>query len=221
MKELHLPGMTLRIYGDGPGYRPAVWVHSHAPEELASRIASDCAVIAVETDAPVDLTPWPAPGLFPGEDDFTGGADGHIAALEATVPAAEAAMEGGVTARYVAGYSLGGLFAVYVLYRSPIFAGAACVSGSLWYDGWEAYAETHPFAAEDPRIYLSVGSREHRTRNRRMAAMKSAAQSLTEVWSARCPVVSEVRPGGHFDDPTGWLARGIDALVEMGEKPRI
>ena len=212
---LERPPYRLRIYGTGQEPRPVIWVHSHDADALAQRLEGRCALICVEKeDGLPDLSPWPAPALFRGEAGFTGGAPEHLTALEALLPEAEALLGFPVLRRGIAGYSLAGLFAVYALYHSPLFQDAASVSGSLWYDGWEDYALSHPLMAEQPRIYLSLGSQDHRTRNRRMAAVKGATQRLAAHWAALCPTRLEQNPGGHFDDPLGRLARGIAALAE-------
>ena len=76
------------------------------------------------------LSPWKAPAVFKGEGDFGCGADEYIAELvDEIVPAA--CSEYGVRPRaiYIAGYSMAGLFALYSLYKTDLFAGCASCSG--------------------------------------------------------------------------------------------
>ena len=63
---------------------------------------------------------------------------------------------------YISGYSLAGLFSLYSLHELDL-DGAISVSGSLWQEGWLEYLKNHPI--KNKRIYLSLGSKEHKTRN--------------------------------------------------------
>ena len=55
--------------------------------------------------------------------------------------------------RFLCGYSLAGLFALWAVYQTDFFAGTAAVSPSVWYPGWLGYAEEH--RALTPAVYLS------------------------------------------------------------------
>jgi predicted alpha/beta superfamily hydrolase len=65
-------------------------------------------------------------------------------------------------ARYVVGSSMGGLAALYMALRWPdVFAGAVCMSPSLWFDrrgifGWVDQQPSPPAS----RIYLDAGAKE-------------------------------------------------------------
>ena len=72
--------------------------------------------------------------------------------------------------------------------------------------------------AENPLIYISLGSREHKVRNVRMASVKVCTERLAAHWGKFCPVICESNPGGHFDDPEGRVVRGISRLLAYGGK---
>ena len=67
------------------------------------------------------------------------------------------------------GYSLSGLFALRAAYQTDRFWGIAAVLPSVWFPGWESYMETHGVQAS--AVYLGLGAREEKTRNKTMAAV--------------------------------------------------
>ena len=115
----------------------------------------------------------------------------------------------------LAGYSLGGLFALWAAYRTESFDGICAVSPSLWVRGWDAYAEGRVACAD--AVYLSLGEKEERARNLRMAAVgdcvRRQASRLTRQL-AEGKTVFEWNRGGHFDDEPGRMARGLAWTAE-------
>ena len=115
----------------------------------------------------------------------------------------------------LAGYSLGGLFALWAAYRTESFDGICAVSPSLWVRGWDAYAEGRVPCAD--AVYLSLGDKEERARNVRMAAVgdcvRRQASRLTRQL-AEGKTVFEWSRGGHFDDEPGRMARGLAWTAE-------
>lgn len=113
------------------------------------------------------------------------------------------------------GYSLGGLFALWAAYRTENFDGICAVSPSLWVRGWDAYAEGRVACAD--AVYLSLGDKEERARNVRMAAVgdcvRRQASRLTRQF-AEGKTVFEWNRGGHFDDEPGRMARGLAWTAE-------
>lgn len=151
------------------------------------------------------LSPWPAQRVFRGGEDFSGGAPAFLQELtECIIPAVE---QGVPRHRMIAGYSMGGLFALYAALNTDCFDLAASVSGSLWFDGFVDYALQRPCRAA--RVYLSLGDKEKHTRNPRMAAIEDCTRAVAQ--HLRTPV--EMNPGGHFQDELLRLAKGIAALM--------
>lgn len=115
----------------------------------------------------------------------------------------------------LAGYSLGGLFALWAAYRTESFDGICAVSPSLWVRGWDAYAEGRVACAD--AVYLSLGDKEERARNVRMAAVgdcvRRQASRLTRQFTEG-KTVFEWNRGGHFDDESGRMARGLAWTAE-------
>lgn len=100
------------------------------------------------------MTPWSAPPVKKNSDPFTGGADDYLNLLtQKIIPAAENNMNG-ISRRYIAGYSLGGLFALYSLYKTDAFSGAASVSGSLWFEGFKDFVFENKMKTKPERVYF-------------------------------------------------------------------
>lgn len=181
-------------------------------EAVFACLTRPTALLSVPADWNRDLSPWPAERAFRNGEDFTGGAADFLhRLLEEDVPRAQAVLPG--SARLcIAGYSLAGLFALWAAMTTDAFSGAASMSGSLWFDGFTDWAK--PRACHAGWVYLSVGDREAKTRNPRMAPVerctRDTAQQLAQMGIA-CHFALE--PGGHFDDVSGRIARGIDWLT--------
>lgn len=158
-----------------------------------------------------DLSPWPAKAVF-GDGDFGGQADAFLKdMLEKIVPVAEYAAKISPVWRGIAGYSLAGLFAVYAAYRCNAFTRVASVSGSMWFDGWLEYAQNTPLTAAVERAYFSVGAKEKKTRNERMARVEENTRAMRDLTAERgVESVFVLNPGNHFVDAEKRLA---DALV--------
>ena len=147
------------------------------------------------------FSPWEAPAVHVGSGPFTGGGRETLAGIEQTVlpETARRYPIAGREGRFVMGYSLSALFALWTMYESGAFGGCACDSGSLWFDGWMEYMRAnHPRA--DSRIRLSLGKKEEKTRNRRFAAIGEATREAAELLAQEENVAEStlvLHDGGH------------------------
>lgn len=205
-------GRECRIFRRGdPAF---LLIQPAAAERDGDGIAREAELIAAGTDAPFllaafpvddwngDLSPWPAPAAF-GTEDFGGNAERTLEyVLSSLLPAVREryGLPGDVPA-IVGGYSLAGLFALWSVWRCGAFAAAAAASPSVWYPGWTEFAgRTLP---ETRAVYLSLGDREERTRNRTMAAVgdgiRTTERMLRDIPGTEC--VLEWNEGNHFREP--------------------
>ena len=169
-----------------------------------------------------DMTPWPAPPVAKGMAPCGGRADAWIEELTGTVlPALCERLPGKPSYLALAGYSLGGLFAVYAPYRTSMFARVASASGSMWYPGFLEYARTHAFARTPDCVYLSLGDKEANTRNPMMKPVEENTRKLAEWYQSQgVNNTFELNPGGHFREPEARMARGIAWMLKARYKPR-
>ena len=206
-----LPVIYLHVFeGDGDD----VW------REL---LGLGCAGFALAAIAPArfddDMTPWPGPAAFRGAEDFAGGAPRQLDLLErAIMPRVHRELATAPARLWsaIAGYSLAGLFAAWAAWASEAFAGVASISGSLWYPGFAAFAQTHAPRDAVRAAYLSLGDREGRTRNELMRAVDQDTRSVVRALSAHGVTTTfEATSGGHFTDPARRCARGIRWLLDQ------
>lgn len=219
-----IPMVYLHVFeGDGTG----VW--QRLEEE------GDQSRIALAAIAPRswnnDLTPWPCPPVFRGNRPYEGLALVQLHLLESQiVPQTQALLtQHGVAPSFSAlvGYSLAGLFSVWVATRSAAFERVASVSGSLWYPGFSKYVAGHIHPSVR-RAYFSLGDKESHTRNPVMKTVLENTQQIVEKFEqAGADTCFELNPGNHFVDEDLRTARGIRwllgggpaAAVPTGERP--
>ena len=152
-----------------------------------------------------DLSPFPYA-------NFAGNGPKTLIWLKETVQKAEEGMD--IRKRCIAGYSLAGLFALYALYETDLFDGAASCSGSLWFPGFSGYL-TQKAPLEKKRIYLSLGNKEEKTRH----PLMSQVGEITRAYAAKLEtehtdMILEMNEGGHFHEPDRRLLRGIEWLMK-------
>ena len=120
-----------------------------------------------------DIEPWDSPPTFKNADPFTGGADDYLRLLtREIIPAVEKEINGVPCWRGIAGYSLAGLFALYVIYQTDLFSRVGSISGSLWFSGMKEYIFSHEPKRWPDRMYFSLGNRERKTKTRCCAPFK-------------------------------------------------
>ena len=152
-----------------------------------------------------DLSPWNADAVFEN-DDFTGGASETL--QEILELCSDKSKH-----YYIGGYSLSGLFALWVAYQTDIFEGVAAASPSIWFSGFIEYMrDTH---INCNKVYLSLGDKESKTRNPIMATVSDKITEAHNILKdADIDTVLEWNQGNHFKEPgirTGkafaWLLR--------------
>ncbi|MBE6928700.1 MAG: alpha/beta hydrolase [Ruminococcaceae bacterium] len=216
--DFSLDGRRITILDASHGEAaPLIYMHFAVDEAEAVLKSLDMPLIiaAVEVDWNHDLTPWPAPKVMPKGKAFTGGADAYLHTLcTRIVPEVESRLPAPPLRRGIAGYSLAGLFAVYALYKADLFDIAASLSGSLWFDGFEDYQQTHTPLRVPEKLYFSLGDREAQTKYERMARVEvctAATKARFDALGAHTTFRRE--SGGHFQDIPGRIVRGLSWLA--------
>ena len=169
-----------------------------------------------------ELSPWQAPAVF-GTEDFGEGAEETLSFVtEELIPRLEEILQGKKREEafrwYLGGYSLAGFFSLWAAYRTDRFAGIAAVSPSVWFPGWDEYAQAHADDLRTGKVYLSLGIKEEKTRNRIMARVGDGIRLQHSLLSENpcCETVLEWNPGNHFADSGLRTARGFAWLLGSG-----
>ena len=162
-----------------------------------------------------DMTPWYCPPMSPQDTPCTGGADEYLRLLlNDILPECLRRVNGTPSHISIAGYSLAGLFALYALYQTDVFERAASMSGSLWFPDFKEYVFSHEMKRKPEKIYLSLGDKEAKTRNRYLKAVQEKTESIAAHFrEEEIDVTLEMNPGNHFKDASLRSAKGILAII--------
>lgn len=159
-----------------------------------------------------DLSPWPAPAVF-GDEDFGDGAAEMLEFLvDEVLNGGDSAPAANVKRRFIGGYSLAGLFALWAGYQTNCFDGIAAASPSVWFPGFLAYMRQNSICTD--AVYLSLGDREERTRNPVMAQVGNAIREAEAVFKEDgkdCTL--EWNKGNHFKEPDLRTAKAFAWLM--------
>ena len=162
-----------------------------------------------------DMTPWNCPPIMANDAPCTGGADDYLKLLlDEIVPTAKGLVNGEPSHISIAGYSLAGLFALYAMYRCDAFERVASISGSLWFPDFTGYCTSHEMKRKPGKIYLSLGDREAKTRNKLLKTVLENTESIAlHFRGLGVDVKWEQNPGNHFKDAALRSAKGIAAIL--------
>lgn len=156
-----------------------------------------------------DLTPWGAKAVF-GPEDFGDGAEETLKAVLDELRLYDSRRK-----FYIGGYSLAGLFALWSVFRTDVFSGAACASPSVWYPGFSDFIEGHSIHTSS--VYLSLGDREEKTRNNVMATVGEKIRKTHEILCSRgVSCTLEWNPGNHFREPDLRTAKAFAWVMGNG-----
>lgn len=185
-------------------------------KKLTSGVPFAFAAIMIE-DWNGQLSPWKAPAVF-GKAGFGSGAEQTLTFVRETLlPTLEQTYRQGRRMEYyLGGYSLSGLFSLWASYQTDIFSGIAAVSPSVWFPGWDAYMTSHSPQAQ--KIYLSLGEKEEKTKNRVTSQVGDHIRRQDELLRRDEHVKAcflEWNPGNHFTDPEIRMAKGFAWLLTV------
>lgn len=156
-----------------------------------------------------DLSPWTAPAVF-GKNGFGCGAEKTLSnILELCTDSRRS--------YFIGGYSLAGLFALWAVYRSDVFRGAAAASPSVWFPGFTDFMRRENIRTG--AVYLSLGDREEKVRNRIMAAVGDRIREAYDLLLEReIDCVLEWNEGNHFREPDVRTARAFAWLMNRHDQ---
>ncbi len=177
--------------------------------EKIKNLVSDKSLVLVEVSGinwNSDMTPWKY-------NEFSGNADNYLNILigEIMPKVNKYLKENSVNIiNYsLIGYSLAGLFSLYVSTKNTMFNYFASVSGSLWYKGFKEYFKKYKF--NNKRFYISLGDKESDTKNKTLKTVKDNTLEIVKYLEDN--VYFEFNNGGHFKDEIIRISKAIDYLT--------
>lgn len=160
-----------------------------------------------------DLSPWKAPAVF-GKEDFGGKANKTLSELMNWMNTFQKEHSERDFKFYLGGYSLAGLFALWVSYQINLFEGIAAVSPSVWFLGFCEYVCEHEILTSN--VYLSLGDKEEKARNPVMAKVGDSIRSIYSVLNQQhISCTLEWNHGNHFKEPDLRMAKGFAWILNQ------
>ena len=166
---------------------------------------ADFRLIAVKVDDwNRDISPWKAPAVF-GKEGFGGGAADTLSEILSLTDNREKTY-------YIGGYSLAGLFALWTVYRTDVFSGAAAASPSVWFPGFMDFVKSNQIKCS--KVYLSLGDKEEKAKNPVMATVGDCIREIYGVLKERnIEFTLEWNQGNHFKDADVRTAKAFAWLI--------
>ena len=224
MKQLEAGGKLVTLYGAVSSAEPCPVVFLNTVMDEGEKVYTACRKLGAppfvlaavsRVNWSDDMTPWPTEAVAKWESRCGGMADQFLSKLEnEIVPAVCDALPFSPSGLYLTGYSLGGLFAIYALWNTPLFTRAASASGSLWYPDIAEYCCSREPAGRPDRVYLSLGSKETKGRGRTASLRSNTEAVAARLRSLGADVTFEENPGGHTHEADRRMAKAILALLQ-------
>ena len=121
-----------------------------------------------------------------------------------------------VSRRFLAGYSLAGLFALWSIYHTDSFDGIVSGSGSFWYPGFMDYVKSHQPVRFPEAIYFSLGDQESKTRKLLLSGVEDNTRWLCEYYQKKnVNTVLQLNNGYHYMQSDWRVAKGIQWILRQ------
>lgn len=149
-----------------------------------------------------ELSPWKAPAVF-GKEDFSDGADDTLQKIISELGEIDSEKK-----YFLAGYSLAGLFSLWASFNTDIFSGIVAASPSMWFPNFVDFTKENKI--QTPKVYLSLGKKEEKTKNPVMSRVGDCIREEYEILKDNgVKTILEWNEGNHFVDSDKRLAKGI------------
>ena len=196
IEAIQIAGLTCSLYlpknyNSTQEHYPVIYVNGEIPlDEVVNEVkkvgvAAEFLLLSVQPgDWNDDFTPWSAPAFRKGETAPAGKADEYILRLtEEIKPYIDTNYRTKPEPEHTVllGYSLGGLAALYSIYKTDVFGVIGSLSGSLWYDNFCEFMERNQPLREKLRVYLSLGKKESLSKNPRMGKVADCTERAREI----------------------------------------
>ena len=113
---------------------------------------------------------------------------------------------------FAGGYSLAGLFVLWAAYQTNLFEGIAAVSPSVWFPKFVDFVHNNKILTN--RVYLSLGDKEAKTRNKILAQVANDIRDVyTSLEDYRLSSILVWKQGNHFKEPALRMAKGFAWLM--------
>ena len=155
-----------------------------------------------------DFSPGILPPIFKGGRPFENGIDSYFHTFLNLIKDIESTYHLTPETRTLAGYSMAGLFSLYVTSKTDLFTDLVLGSPSFWFPGFIDYIKTHDFHFH--KAYFSIGRKESKTKNPYLMKSLDAILEAQKILADKGKDIHFVmEEGGHFTDIEGRIRRGL------------
>ena len=237
-----ISGLSIHTQMSSVAGAPIVYLLGDVADNSPIQVPEGVSLVNVGVDLwEENFSPWCAPRVFAKGPNFGDGAQKTLDTLiNQVIPWAESELTDPPAYRVLVGYSLAGLFSLWVGVSQPgvsrsgtpqqvargcqpdntpvaIFQRIGAVSGSFWFPDLLDYVDQQLSggAVGLTHAYLSLGDREARTPNPQIMHVRENAELLASRFeSAGITSMFELNRGNHFQNVEGRMQKALDWLVK-------
>ncbi len=219
---MEIGGKHITLFGAMDKALPIVYLHTFRQEgqrvwQQCQRMGTRQFVLAEISDLnwDEDMSPWSMDGEPFHEESIIGKAGEWLEVLlTEVIPQVEKQVQ--VTRRYLAGYSLAGLFALWSIYHTDSFCGIVSGSGSFWYPGFIDYVKSNQPVRFPEAIYFSLGDQESKTRKILLSGVEDNTRWLCGYYQKNnVNTVFQLNNGNHYMQSDWRIAKGIQWILRQ------
>ena len=162
-----------------------------------------------------DMSPWYTENINNYDSNFLGKADEYIDLLVNDIMQYVSnfiinKLNKNIKYYTIAGYSLAGLFSVYIAYKTDIFKRIVSASGSFWYPDFLEFVKKNNISYNIEKIYFSLGNRESKVKNKILSEVENNTKELENIYKDKgINTVYIENDGNHFQEVSLRIAKGI------------
>ena len=237
-----ISGLSIYTQMSSVAGAPVVYLLGNVADHSSVQVPEGVSLVNVGVDLwEENFSPWCAPRVFAKGPNFGDGAQKTLNTLiNQVIPWTESELTEPPAYRALVGYSLAGLFSLWVGVSQPgvsrsgtpqqvargcqpdntpvaIFQRIGAVSGSFWFPGLLDYVDQQlsEGAVGLTHAYLSLGDREERTPNPQIMHVRENAELLaSKLKNAGITSTFELNRGNHFQNVGGRMQKALDWLVK-------
>lgn len=238
-----ISGLSIHTQMSSVAGAPVVYLLGNVADHSPVQVPAGVSLVRIGVDLwEENFSPWCAPRVFAKGPNFGNGAQKTLDVLiNRVIPWAESGLTEPPAYRVLVGYSLAGLFSLWVgvtqagvspqvargcQHDAPTapqistpattFQRIGAVSGSFWFPSLLDYVDQQlgGGAVSLTHAYLSLGDREARTPNPQIMHVQENAELLaTKLRDAGITSTFELNRGNHFQNVEGRIQKALNWLV--------
>ncbi len=238
-RKTTISGLSVHTQMSSVAGAPVVYLLGDVADHSPVQVPEGISLVNIGVDLwEENFSPWCAPRVFAKGPNFGDGAQKTLDTLiNQVIPWAESKLSKPPVYRALVGYSLAGLFSLWVGVSPQLARGVSqqvargcqpdapaatfqrigAVSGSFWFPGLLDYVEQQfsGGAVGLTHAYLSLGDREARTPNPQIMHVRENAELLaSKLENAGITSTFELNRGNHFQNVEGRMQKALDWLIK-------